>query len=90
MRVALFTGAAGEIGAATRKERVGAGDALALLDRTAPVLGDHLRIGPDLADPKRRGRGIPRLLFGKVQKPGLRYTGFPLNNVNKTSVVATS
>lgn len=89
MRVALFTGAAGEIGAATRKERVGAGDALALLDRTAPVLGDHLRIGLDLADPKTPWP-VTRLLFGKVQKPGLRYTGFPLNNVNKTSVVATS
>lgn len=54
MRVAVVTGAAGDIGAATARAFAGAGHALVLLDRTAaplPVGSDGLALSCDLADP---------------------------------------
>ena len=51
MPVAVITGAAGDIGSATARVFHDAGYALALLDRTAPVMADHLGIGLDLTDP---------------------------------------
>jgi NAD(P)-dependent dehydrogenase (short-subunit alcohol dehydrogenase family) len=53
MRVAVVTGAAGDIGAATARAFAGAGHALVLLDRTpAPLQGaEGLSLPCDLADP---------------------------------------
>ena len=54
MRVALITGAAGDIGTATAKVFAGAGYALALLDRsnsTVPVGATGLSLNCDLSEP---------------------------------------
>ena len=53
MRVAVVTGAAGDIGAATARAFAGAGHALVLLDRTPAALhgADGLALACDLADP---------------------------------------
>jgi NAD(P)-dependent dehydrogenase (short-subunit alcohol dehydrogenase family) len=53
MRVAVVTGAAGDIGAATARAFAGAGHALVLLDRAkAPLHGaDGISLAVDLADP---------------------------------------
>ena len=53
MRVAVVTGAAGDIGTATARAFAGAGHALVLLDRTeAPLNGaEGLSLAVDLADP---------------------------------------
>ena len=55
MRVAVVTGAAGDIGAATARAFAGAGHALVLLDRNAAPLpqgAEGLTLACDLADPE--------------------------------------
>lgn len=68
MRVALITGAAGDIGAATARVFSDAGYALALLDRAAPLMGDHLGLGLDLADPDAVAQAFAQVTvrFGRL------------------------
>ena len=71
MRVALVTGAAGDIGAATARAFAGAGYRLALLDRKAPegAAPDDLAIACDLSDPAAVAQAFAEVAarFGRLE-----------------------